>query len=103
MMHNIVILIEEEADAATLAELGIDDPRELLGLYRGWPLPEREATPGGCLPDTVHLYARAIEHYAHIHGEPLEQTVRETLIHEIGHYFGFSDAQMEALAHTRDV
>jgi len=96
-MRQIVIFVEDWPDAATLREMGIENPRELLGLYRGWPLPEREANHAGQPPDAVYLYLQPILDYAHAHGEPVEQTVRETLIHEIGHYFGFTDAEMAAI------
>ncbi|MDX8401082.1 MAG: metallopeptidase family protein [Mariprofundaceae bacterium] len=96
-MTQIVIVVEEWPDAATLREMGIADPLDLLGLYRGWPLPEREANHAGQPPDVVHLYLRPILAYAEAHGEPVDKTVRDTLIHEIGHYFGFSDAAMAAI------
>ncbi len=96
-MDNIAILVEEWPDRQTMREMGLRDPLELLGLYRGCPLPEREANHAGQPPDVVHLYLRPILAFARDRGEPVEKTVRDTLIHEIGHYFGFSDEEMAAI------
>ncbi len=96
-MENVVILVDEWPDRETQRELRLNDSLELLGLYRGWPLPEREANHAGQPPDVVHLYLRPILAWAREHREPVEKTVRDTLIHEIGHYFGFSDEEMAAI------
>ncbi len=96
-MDNVVICIEEEADADTLAAMQAESPDSLLGLYQGWPLPERGISYAGHLPDTIHLYCRPILHYCDETGESPEHCIRHVLIHEIGHYFGFSDQEMEAI------
>ena len=96
-IDNVVIFTEAMPDAATLSEMGMDDASELLGLYRGWPLPERGSQYGGTTPDTIHLYREPILAYCHEHGEDVRHCIRHVLVHEIGHYFGFSDAEMEAV------
>ena len=68
------------------------DP-ELLGLYVGIPLPDRGASSMK-LPDIIYLFQRNLEHEASDHDELVEQ-ITVTLYHEIGHYFGFSDEQLE--------
>lgn len=96
-LHNLVFLIEDWADPATLAEVGIDDPAELLGFYNGTPLTERshdQIDPG---PDRITLYHGAIELQARLSGLPVRQVIRETLWHEIAHYFGFSEEEMDRI------
>lgn len=96
-IDNVVIFTEDMADIQTLAEMGMHDPVELLGLYRGWPLPERGSHYGGTLPDTIHLYRKPILDYCREHHEEVRHCIRHVLVHEIGHYFGFSDDEMEAI------
>ena len=96
-LHNLVFLVEDWADPATLAEVGIDDPAELLGFYNGTPLTERshgQIDPG---PDRITLYHAAIELHASLSGLPVRQVIRETLWHEIAHYFGFSEEDMDRI------
>ncbi len=96
-MENVVICIEEEADPVVLSEMDAKSSSELLGLYQGWPLPERGASYAGHLPDTIHLYRKPILRFCAESGESPEHCLRHVLIHEIGHYFGFSDEEMEAI------
>jgi len=96
-IDNVVIAVDEFAHADTLAEMRIDNPYGLLGLYQGWPLPERGISYGGQLPDMVHLYRQPILALCVETGEEVRHCIRHVLIHEIGHYFGFSDAEMEAI------
>jgi predicted Zn-dependent protease with MMP-like domain len=96
-MENVVICVEEEANAETLAAMQAESPHSLLGLYQGWPLPERGISYAGDLPDMIHLYRKPILNFCDEVGEVPEHCVRHVLIHEIGHYFGFSDQEMEAI------
>lgn len=96
-IENVVICVEDEADADTLGTMQADSPYELLGLYQGWPLPERGISYAGHLPDTIHLYRKPILRYCEETGESPEHCIRHVLVHEIGHYFGFSDREMEAI------
>lgn len=93
----VVLRVEEFADDATLAEMGIEDPFELTGLYRGRPLGEKRSTDSGALPDMIHLYRRPILDEWAEEGETLERLVAHVMIHEIGHHFGLSDEDMHAL------
>jgi len=95
-IDNVVVVTEEWPDAEVLEEMEAG-PTELMGLYQGWPLPERGASYGGALPDMIHLYRQPILAYCEETGETVEHCVRHVLIHEIGHYFGFSDEEMEAI------
>jgi predicted Zn-dependent protease with MMP-like domain len=93
----VVLRVEEYADEVVLAELGIDDPFALSGLYRGRPLGLKSIEDTAALPDMIHLYRRAILDEWAEGGEALETLVAHVLIHEVGHHFGLSDADMHAL------
>jgi len=95
--RHVSLAVEEFADEETLAELGIDDPLELTGLYSGRPLTEKSVEDSGALPDRVVLYRRAILDEWAAEGEELEHLVDHVLIHELGHHFGLSDEDMHRL------
>ena len=95
--RHVSLAVEEFADGETLAELGIDDPLELTGLYSGRPLTEKSVEDSGALPDRVVLYRRAILDEWAAEGEELEHLVDHVLIHELGHHFGLSDEDMHRL------
>jgi len=96
-LDGVVLQIEEFADEATLADMDIDDPFALSGLYTGRPIGMKSVDDSGALPDVIHLYRRPLlDEWAE--GEvTLEALVAHVMIHEIGHYFGLSDADMHAL------
>ena len=96
-LRNVVLRVDDFADAETLAEFGMEDPFELTGLYSGRPLTEKSVEESGSLPDTIWLYRRPILDEWAEGGEDLEHLVTHVLIHEVGHHFGFSDADMDAL------
>ena len=98
-VDNVAVLLEERADEATCREMALDHPLDLLGLYRGLPLPERGGTYAGAEPDQVHLYREAILDYAGHHRLSVRDCVRNTLIHELGHYLGYDDDQLERIEH----
>ena len=94
---DVVLRIEEFAEEAVLAELGIDDPFDLTGLYTGRPLGTKSVSDSGALPDMIHLYRRPLLEEWIETGVSLEALVTHVVIHEIGHHFGLSDADMHAL------
>jgi predicted Zn-dependent protease with MMP-like domain len=96
-LHNLVFLVEDWADADTLAEVGFDAAEELLGFFTGTPLTERSFDQIDQGPEMIILYQGAIEEEARRSGLPVRQVVRETLWHEIAHYFGFSEAEMDRI------
>lgn len=94
---DIVLQVEEFADEHTLRSLGIEDPFGLSGVYEGIPLTERSVDESGILPERVRLFRGPIlDEWAANEGT-LEHLVAHVLIHEIGHHFGLSDADMHAL------
>jgi predicted Zn-dependent protease with MMP-like domain len=96
-LGDIVLRIEEFADDDVLAELGIDDPFGLSGLYTGRPLAEKSSVESGALPDMIHLYRRPLLDEWVETGVSLDTLVAHVMIHEIGHHFGLSDDDMHAL------
>jgi predicted Zn-dependent protease with MMP-like domain len=95
-MRNLVLVVEDEPDEALLEEMEIDPPDSLYGLYRGTPLPERGASFGNALPDMITLFQRPIEEDCEDDDE-IRAVIGETLIHEVGHYFGLSEEEIEAI------
>jgi acetylglutamate kinase len=96
-VRGVAILVEDLADEETLADLGIDNPWELTGLYRGIPMTERSVADPVPFPDTILLYKEAILIEWIETGEDLQHLVASVLVHEIAHHFGFSDAEIERL------
>jgi len=95
-VENLSFQVEDWADDETLDEVGFDDPRDLLGYYRGWPLPERTHEYSS-LPDVITIYQGAVENFREESGEPLTKIIRETIVHELAHYFGFSEEEMDEI------
>ncbi|MCA1583762.1 MAG: metallopeptidase family protein [Acidobacteria bacterium] len=96
-VRNVAVVIEDEPSAATLADVGLEPPDTLLGLYHGTPLPERGWGYGNALPDRITLYQRPIEDECEGDDEEIIVAIGETLIHELGHYFGLSEDEIMAI------
>jgi len=96
-VRGAAIIIEETADDETLEAMGIESPWELTGLYRGTPLTEKSVFDTPAEPDTILLYREAILLEWIETGVDLARLVRTVLIHEIGHHFGLSDADIDRL------
>ena len=95
---DVVIRVDDFPDDETLDELECESPFDLLGLFRGIGLPQSGAGPQtGQLPNMIWLYRRPILDYWAEHEETLGHLVTHVLVHEIGHHFGFSDDDMEAI------
>ena len=94
---GIAIRVLDFADDATLAEMEIESPFDLAGLYRGAPLTARGAADLTQHLDMVFLYRRALLDWWAEENEDFEHLVRHVLIHEIGHHFGFSDDDMDRI------
>lgn len=94
---DVVIRVDDFPDEETAAEMELESPFDLLGLYSGVSLDHKSVSDGGAMPDMIFLYRRPILDYWCESGEDLPHIVRHVLIHEIGHHFGFSDEDMERL------
>jgi predicted Zn-dependent protease with MMP-like domain len=82
--------------------MGLESPFDILGLYRGVSLAGQEGSQPPALPGMIYLYRRPILDYWCETGEDLAHVVRHVLIHEIGHHFGLSDDDMEAIEAQMD-
>ncbi len=97
-MGEIVLQVEDWPDEQLLAEMGIENPFELTGVYEGLPLTERSIEHSGMMPDRVRLFRRPIlDEWAERGDETLEHLVAHVVVHEVGHHFGLSDEDMHAL------
>jgi predicted Zn-dependent protease with MMP-like domain len=96
MIDNVVIAVEDEPTAEDLDDVepgdDDDDDMEILGIYRGVALTEREGT-APYLPDEIAIFRGPINRVARTRAEAVHE-VRETVIHELGHYFGLADDDM---------
>lgn len=88
-LENITIEVEDEPEDEILEDMGIEDGA-LYGLYQGVPITEREWNYGNVLPDRISIFQGPIERDAANDGE-IEEIVLDTVVHEIGHYFGLDD------------
>ena len=95
-LSNLAIVVENEPSPDLLAEMEIEPPDTLLGLYQGTPLTERRWDYGNTLPDRILLFQGPLER-ASDDEDDLVVAIGETLIHEIGHYFGMSEEQIEEI------
>jgi predicted Zn-dependent protease with MMP-like domain len=95
-MRNIAIVVEDEPSPETLEMMEIEPPDSLYGLYEGTPLPERQWADGNRLPDRVTIFQQPIEEDCEDEDE-VRAVIGETLIHEIGHYFGLSEEEIEEI------
>jgi predicted Zn-dependent protease with MMP-like domain len=101
-VQGVGISIEDMPDDETLDELGIESAWELTGLYRGTPLTERSVSDPTREPDLIFLYREPILLEWIETGEDLFRLVRNVVVHEIAHHFGFSDAAIEAIEREMD-
>jgi predicted Zn-dependent protease with MMP-like domain len=92
LVENVVIAVEDEPNAEDLDSIDDDDDSELLGIYRGVALTERTDEPP-LLPDEIAVFRGPINRVARTRQEAVHE-VRETVIHELGHYFGLDDDEM---------
>jgi len=95
-IRNVAVVVEDWADDETLEELGIEPPDTIYGLYRGTDITHRDSSYGNVLPDTIHIYQGPIEEDC-VDAEEMADLVKDTVIHEIGHYFGLDDDTMEGI------
>jgi predicted Zn-dependent protease with MMP-like domain len=95
-IQNLALVVEDEPSAELLAEMEIEPPDSLYGLYQGTPLPERSWAHGNVLPDQITIFQRPIEEDCD-DDDDIRVMIGETLIHEVGHYFGLSEEEIEEI------
>lgn len=97
LLGEVVIRVDEFPDRETEIEMELESAFDLLGLYRGLSLDQKSVSHAPQDLDMIFLYRRPILDYWCESGEDLGHIVRHVLVHEIGHHFGFSDVDMEAI------
>ena len=97
MVSDVVIRVEEFPDDGVSKEMALESPFDLLGLYQGVSLDRKSVMDTPEQVDIIFLYRRPLLDYWCDSGERLSHLVRHVLIHEIGHHFGLSDDEMEAV------
>lgn len=96
-LASVVLRIEDFPDDRVMAEMDLETPWDLLGLYWGRHVGMKGDEPSGALPDMIFLYRRPILDLWCEGEETLEGIVTHVLVHEVGHHFGLSDEAMEAI------
>jgi predicted Zn-dependent protease with MMP-like domain len=103
LCEGVVIRVEDFPADDVIKEMDLESPFDILGLFSGIGLPQDGAvTETGRLPNMIHLYRRPILDYWAEHEEALGAIVTHVLVHEIGHHFGLSDADMQRIETESD-
>ncbi len=101
-VEGVVMQVVEFPDDETMKDMELETPFDILGLYSGIPPGHKDGGAIARQPDMIFLYRRPILDYWCETGEELAHVVRHVVIHEIGHHFGLSDEDMEALEEMED-
>lgn len=100
-IKNISVEVEDRPSRQMLRDMGIERGT-LFGLYTGVPVTEREWNYGNMLPDRIIIYQQPIEEAA-TSSDEIEEIVMDTIMHEIGHYFGFGDEELYEIEDSKRV
>ena len=92
-LDNITLIVADKATPEQLAKVSVRDPNNLLGLYEGIPLTDRPRAYAGALPDRISIFRLPIQAMSRTDDE-IKSQVRNTVMHELGHYFGMSEEQL---------
>jgi len=95
-LEEIVVDIEDMPGAEVCEDLGLADPRGLLGLYQGTPLTQRNVDAPYRFPERIVIYRRNIERMCRSRRQMVEQ-IRKTVLHEVGHHFGLTEQNLRDL------
>lgn len=97
LTEGIVFMVQDFPDDQVVADMELESPFDILGLYTGISLADAESGGAGQPPNTVFLYRRPILDYWAEHEETLGALITHVLVHEIGHHFGLSDEDMDRI------
>ena len=100
LCDGVIIRVEDFPTADVVAEMKLESQFDILGLFQGVGLPFRSESAPLQMPNMVWLYRRPILDYWAEHDEALGTIITHVLVHEIGHHFGLSDDDMEAIEAT---
>ena len=96
-LAGVVLRVDDWPEEEVLDQLGVEDSLDLTGLYTGRPIGEQSSMDSGRMPAMIHLYRLPLLHEWAETGVSLEELVTHVIVHEAGHHFGFSDAEMHAI------
>lgn len=102
LCDDLVIRVEDFPDDSVVEAMKLDSAFDLLGLFQGVGLPFQSATAPPLMPNMIWLYRRPILDYWAEHDDTLSAIVTHVLVHEIGHHFGLSDEDIEAIEASAD-
>jgi predicted Zn-dependent protease with MMP-like domain len=100
-LENIHVVVEDTPTAEDMDFVELNPGETLFGLYHGIPLPDRGTDYANVLPDRITIYQQPLEEAFRSRSD-LVLEIRETVFHELGHYFGMSDEEMEELENNGD-
>ena len=92
-MDNVEVRVDDFPDQETIRLMGLESKWELLGLYQGVPITDRSVFAAAPLPERIFLYRLPILRAART-GRNLVDIIKEVVVHEVGHHFGFDDDQL---------
>lgn len=101
-LRTVLLRVEDFPDDDVMRVMELESPFDILGLYSGRPVGMKGDEPSGALPDTIFLYRRPILDAWADSTDSLEDWVTHVLIHEVGHHFGLSDDDIDAIEATPD-
>jgi len=98
-LRNVEFVVEERPSPALLRAEGLDPRRDTLyGIYQGVPLPERSALDPPLLPDKITIFAEPLlQDFPAL--DELRKEIRLTVLHEIAHYFGMEEDEIDELGY----
>jgi predicted Zn-dependent protease with MMP-like domain len=96
LIDNVVVMVEEEAPPEVYRQTGAHPFSRILGTYHGIPYTHRGPYYGNIPPDVITIYQKPIEEIC-VTGEEIKEQVKKTVLHEIWHYFGRTDREIEEL------
>jgi len=96
LIHNLAVIVEDYPPLPTRRRFGATDKNDILGLYHGVPFQHRGPNYGNLPPDVIFIFQKPIEHISAT-DDQIRAQVQDTVIHEVGHYFGFDDAELRAI------
>ena len=95
-MKNVAVVVEDEPSNEILLKMGLNSLQTLLGLYQGVPLSKRDSNYCNVLPDKITIFKKPIE-AINQNKNRLEEEIKQVVIHEIGHYFGMDESDLEQI------
>ncbi|OGL42908.1 MAG: hypothetical protein A2042_01840 [Candidatus Schekmanbacteria bacterium GWA2_38_11] len=95
-MKNVAVVVEDEPSNEILLKMGLNSKQTLLGLYQGVPLSKRDSNYCNVLPDKITIFKKPIE-AINQNKDRLEEEIKQVVIHEIGHYFGMDESDLEQI------